>query len=409
MPYAPAKTRAEAWSESDYQTRFAELRSEFAALPESERQSEKRSALLHEVEDLDTEFRIVRIQGLRERAAFEQTVATRNGGGALLDVSQLSDRELRSWGEQVVESPEFRSWMERGARGESPTVELRTLVTEAAGSASGSNFLLPVGQPYLANVNRQRLFIRDLLSVGTTGLSAVPYVRELNAVANQTSASSVAEGAVKPEAGIQFQAANAPTTVIAVNIPVTTQIMEDAPTVISYINGRLVYMLKLREEQEILTGNGTFPDLLGIRNSGVQLQAATAGEFAITLGNAIAKIELVNGYPNGVAMNPADAWSMMIKRASGGSGTFDAGTPFSDVAHTVWGLPIVKTNSMPQGKALVGDYQNGAQLFDRAGANVKTFEQHSDYAVRNQVLIQAEERIALAIARSDYFVEATLA
>jgi HK97 family phage major capsid protein len=205
----------------------------------------------------------------------------------------------------------------------------------------------------------------------------------------------VAEGAVKPEAAVQFQPDTAPTTIIAANIPVTTQIMEDAPTVIGYINGRLVYMLKLREEAEVLNGNGTYPDLKGILSYGsLQTQNAVSGEYAQTIGNAIAKIETVNG----------------IKRAAAGSGTFDAGVPFNaGITQTVWGLPLVRTNSLSSGTAVVGSWQLGATLFDRMQANVRAYEQHSDFAVRNQVLIQAEERVALAVFRPDWFVKTTLA
>jgi HK97 family phage major capsid protein len=416
MPFAPAETRASAWSADDYQTRFAELRSELAdALSADDDQHRASYASLHgEVDQLDTEFRLVLLQ--TERETRQSWLGTTNPAALNAALLQMSAEETRSWGQQVVENEDFRAWLGANAgrehvTGPSPMVELRTLVTEAAGSASGANYLLPVGQPFLPTqaVNRQRLFIRDLIATGTTGLAAIPYVRELNAVANQSSASTVAEGAVKPEGAVQFVGDLAATSVIAVNIPVTTQIMEDAPTVMSYINGRLVYMLKLREENEILTGNGTPPDLKGIRNfPGLQTQAATAGEFAITLGNAMAKIELVNGTADGVAMNPADAWSMLMKRAST-SGVFDVGTPFSASPHTVWGVPVVRTLSMPQGKALVGDYSLGAQLFDRKAASVNAYEQHSDFAARNQVLLQAEERVALAVYRPDWYCEATLA
>lgn len=415
MPFAPPETRASAWSATDYQTRFVELRSEYAEAVAHQATDNERAALTSlrdEVDQIDVEYRIVLMQAERETRMANLGVGGNGLNAAFMDALGA---EVRSWGDQVTENAEFREWMTSNAgrahiAGPSPDVELRTLVTEAAGSASGSNFLLPVGQPFLGNVNRRRLFIRDLIAPGQTGLSSVPYVKELNAVSNESTASTVAEGATKPEAAIQFVGANAPTSVIAASIPVTTQVMEDAPTVVSYINGRLVYMLKLREENEILTGNGVVPDLLGIRNQvGLQTQGATSGETAITIGNAIAKIAVVNGFPNGVAMNPVDSWAMKIKRASSGAGTFDAGTPFSSVPDMVWGLPVVETNSMPSGKALVGDYALGAQLFDRKQATVRVFEQHSDFAVKNQVLILAEERLALAVYRPDWFVEATIA
>jgi HK97 family phage major capsid protein len=415
MPYADAKTRSSAWAESDYLTRAAELRSEFAELSEKDRTSDEyrtgRASMLNEVDDIDHELKLVRIQQVREiRRASGQGL---NPG--MLDLAGLG--EFRSLGEQVTEHEAFKAWMTRGGRGESPQVEIRTLVTEGTPGTPSSGIvgtLLPVGQPFLGNVQRQRLFVRDLLSVQQTGLATVPYVRELNAVTNQTTASTVAEGNVKPEGAIQFQADNAPTSIIAVNIPATTQMMEDAPTVIGYINGRLVYMIKLREEAEILNGNGVYPDLKGIlqyKAAGqIQSQAATSGEYAITLGNAIAKIEVVNGMADGIAINPVDAWAMFIKRASSGAGTFDAGTPFAHgVTDTVWGLPLVRTNSLASGTAVVGAWALGATLFDRSEASVRVFEQHSDFAVKNQVLIQAEERVALAVFRPDWFVNTTLA
>jgi HK97 family phage major capsid protein len=419
MPFAPAETRASAWSADDYQTRFQELRSELAdALSADDDQHRASYGSLHtEVDELDLEFRVVLLTEEREHRQRWLGNGDPNAlNAALLDISQ---QETRSWGQQVTEDENFRAWMAQNAGREhlqdsSPTVELRTLVTEAGGSASGANFLLPVGQPFLPAqaVYRQRLFIRDLLSSGTTTLAAIPYVRELNAVANQTSASTVPEAGTKPEAAIQFTSDLAPTQVIAVNIPVTTQVMEDAPTVMSYINGRLVYMLKLREEQQLLTGTGLGADLKGIRNfPGLLTQTATSGETAITLGNAIAKVETAGGNASAAAMAITDAWAMVMRRATG-TGNFDAmglNAPFSAVPFTVWGLPIVKTLSMPAGKALVGDFGLGAQLFDRKGASVRVYEQHANFVVLNQVLIQAEERLALAVYRPDWFCEATIA
>lgn len=422
MPFATPEVRSSAWSGDDYRVRFLELRSELGTASAMSG-DEQRSALtsLHtEVDQLDMEYRIVCLIEEREQRARQWGVG---GGDAAMNAQFLQmtqdNVEMRSWGEQVTTDDEFRSWMEANAskqhlQGPSPTIELRTLVTEATGSASGSNFLLPVGQPFLANVNRRRLFIRDVLAGGTTGLASIPYVKELNAVSNETTASTVAEGATKPEAAIQFTGANAPTTVIAANIPVTTQIMEDAPTVISYINGRLVYMLKLREENEFLTGNGVFPDMLGIRNQpGLLTQAnTTTGDYAGDIGRAAAKIQAVNGQPNAIAMNPTDHWTIKIRRASSGAGNFDAsgvGGPWSSVPDTLWGFNVVDTNSMPQGKGLLGDYQLGAQYFDRKQASIQMYEQHASFATLNQVLIQAEERVALAVYRPDWFCEITFA
>jgi HK97 family phage major capsid protein len=406
MTATTVQWRSEASAE-ELNTRAAEMRGEWATLAATDRETDvyraAKQEFLDEVEDIDVNLT------LRSMEQLPPALRGRTQGG---DNGAMGAAETRSSGEIVTQDPEFLAWCKRAAArgssiGESPSVELRALVSE--GDSNGSSTLLPVGQPYLVDTRRRRLFIRDLIGVQQTTLAAIPYVRELNPVANALSASTVAESATKPEAVMQFTPDLAPVQVIAATIPITTQILEDAVTLVGYINGRLVYMLKLREEDEILRGNGVSPDLKGILSySGIQTQAtAGAGEYAITIGNAIAKIELVDGFADGVAMNPATYWNMVTHRAAGGSGNFDAGMFSQAPVQYVWGLPSVRTNSMNANQNLVGNFAMGATLFDRSQSGVRVFEQHSDYAVKNQVLLRAEERVALAVNRPDFFCVAT--
>jgi HK97 family phage major capsid protein len=53
---------------------------------------------------------------------------------------------------------------------------------------------------------------------------------------------------------MEFTPALAPVVKIAAWIPVTEEILEDAPTLAGYINTRLAYMVDLREEAQILNG-----------------------------------------------------------------------------------------------------------------------------------------------------------
>lgn len=413
MPQTTAEWRANATAD-ELRSRAAEMRGEWSTLSQSDRESDDyrtaKAQFLAEVDDIDGHLQLL---GLAEQRATRYIPAGVGDAGDQGHETRTAAGALRA-------HEEFRAWAQRQSgranlTGESPSVEFRDLVQEGGPAAvwtagSDGGLLAPVNQPYLANVNRQRLFVRDLITVQPTGLSAVHYVRENNAVANQAAASTVPEGGTKPEAVVNFTADIAPMQVIAVNIPITTQILEDVETLVGYLNGRLTYMIKLREEQQILSGNGLNQDLKGIQTySNIQTQAATAGEFAITLGNAIAKVELVNGMADGVAMNPSDAWKMYIKRAAGGGGQFDAGTPFSSIPQSVWGLPVVRTLSMTAGSALVGSYSLGATLFDRKQAAARVYEQHASYAAQNKVLLQVEERVGLAVNRADWFVVATMA
>lgn len=404
------------WSPDDYRARFAELRGQLGELAtmdsNSDEYRDRFSDLKAERAVLEEEYYCVRNEAKEQ----EQ----RSAGFEIPSVR--SEPEYRSAGEIVLADERFHAWINAGARGESPTVEIRgSMVNQwrtpwersyemraLVDSASTSNLLIPVQTPEVKGIDRQRLFVRDLLAGGTTNSNAVPFLREKNSATNATGAATVAEGAVKPEATIEFEDDLAPVRDIAITLPITNQMFEDAPALVSYINNRLSYMLALREEQQLLNGDGTGSNLKGIRAYADVQQQAFTDDIVTTIGNSIAKIQVVNGNPTGAVMNPVDYWAMVMNRQST-SGNLDAGDPFSSTPRTVWGLPTAVTNGMEAGVSLVGDFRLGAQYFDRSRVDIRTFEQHADFAARNKRLIRAEERLALAVYRPDWFVEATLA
>jgi HK97 family phage major capsid protein len=419
MPQTTLEQRRD-MSADELRERAAEMRSEWAELAQSDRESDDfRSAkreFLAEIDDIDLGLTL---RALAEERAMRQ-LGTRPGVPAAGLATTGDAVETRSVGQLFTQDERVQNWARTAIGGqvsESPVIEVRTLVTSGTTGTSAGGLLAPVGQPFLAPVNRQRLVIRDLLAVNPVdgrNLLSIPYVREKNSDAdNAAGVSTVAEGSPKPEGQLEWDPDSATMQVIATVIPVTNQILRVLPSIQTYIDNTLLYRVALAEEKQILNGTGTGTDLKGIYryNSGgyqIQTQSATANDPAVSLANAFAKIENANGVADGVAMNPADFWTMVSKRASGGSGTFDAGEPFTSVPQTVWGLPAVRTKSMAAGKALPGAWKMAATLFDGEIANVRIFEQHSDFAMRNQVLIRAEETVALAVLRPDWFVDTSL-
>lgn len=403
MPQTTSEWRANA-SEQELRDRATEMRSEWATLTKLDRESDDfrsgKRQFLAEMEDLDTHLSLRQIESV-------PTMYRRAPEGAL-----DGPTEIRSAGEVVTQDEGFRAWMRDNARrenlsGNSPIVEVRDLVT----LGSTSNLLLPVQQPRMVGVDRRRFFLRDLLGAVTVTSAAVPYVRELNAATNETAAAPFQEGGTtaKAEAKIEFQPDLAPVAIIAVNIPITTQMLEDSPLIEGYINGRLLYMLNVEEEDQLLNGSGTGLNLRGLlQTPGVQTATAVADETAMSVGNGIMAVETHNGYADGVVMNPVDAWAMFMNRAAGGSGTFDAGTPFQGIPMNVWGLPVIRTNAMTAGTTLVGAFKVGATILDRRAGSVRVYDQHSNFPVLNRVLLQAEERVGLAVERPDWFAKVTV-
>lgn len=273
----------------------------------------------------------------------------------------------------------------------------------------------PVGTPLPPpQLQQRRLFVRDLVSVQGTGLSSVPYIRELNAATNETGAAAVAENAAKTEVTMAWEQDDAPIRKIAAWIPVTTEILEDAPTLRGYIDTRLPYMLSVREELQLLSGTGTAPQIKGILNfSGLQTQAAVNADPFQTIAAAIGKIELVDGEADGIAMHPTKFWTVLATRQAnhfdGGYGAAGAmAAPFGGPTREIWGLPVVRTRSLTATQCVVGSWRMGATIFDRASTSITVGNQHSDYFTNNKVAVLAEQRLGFAVHRADYFVLATV-
>lgn len=389
-----------------------ELRSEYLELPSENRSDEQNTrvrGIKAEVDKLDTLMSLALVTEMRE---YESQ-------GALAALGQVGEG-VRSGGQQFLDHPDVVEWIRRGlpASGFRAELDAGIRVFEAydwaastgPGNASpGSvNTLLPVAQPIAPTPRQAKLYLRDLIPTMTTTMSRLPYVRELTPTSTELGASAVLEAGTKPDQSLNFQGATADPTVIAATLTLSKQLFEDASFVVQYINQRLPYLVKFKEDYEFLNGSGTWPDLTGILNtSGVQSQSATSGDPAVTIANAMAKIQVVDGQATAVVMYPTDATTMFVKRAST-SGIFDAGTPFANMPMSVWGLPVYQTRAMTQGHALVADFQRGAIIADRQQVTIETFDQHSDYAARNMLFLRCEERVGLLVPRPDVLVNATL-
>jgi HK97 family phage major capsid protein len=276
--------------------------------------------------------------------------------------------------------------------------------------APGGGVFRPVGQPIAPVPRQMRMFLRDIMNVQNTTLAKIPYIREVAPTATEYGASAVAEGTAKPEVVMDWSLDEADVRKIAAWVPVTSEIIDDAPTLMGYIDGRLAYLLAVREEFEILRGDGTTPHLKGIlQYSDVQTQAFSTDKMT-SIGLAIGKVEVVDGDADGLAMHPTDYWSMVTTRFAN---QFDGGgggpLPYSDAGGLQpWGLPTVRSRALTANQALVGAWRLGATLWDRMQTTIRVGNQHSDFFVNNKVAVLAEERIALSVHRPDFFVKVTL-
>lgn len=276
------------------------------------------------------------------------------------------------------------------------------------------------------------LTIRSLVTSGTTTSDTIEYMRlasitnnaapvaEATSSAGPTVVSGTltnnAGGGYKPESGFAFSAASTTVKTIAHWIPVTKRALADAAQIVTLIDNFLEYGLEEEVEDQIVAGDGTGENLLGIANvSGVQAQTLVADGTGkptgfgklLTTRRAKTKVTTARANPNAYVMHPLD-WQS-FEEVSDNDGRFYGDGPFSSGDQSsLWGLPVVESEAIPQGTAYVGDFSK-AICWDRQQATITTTDSHMDWFVRNLTAILAELRLAFAVIQPSAFVEIALA
>ncbi len=278
---------------------------------------------------------------------------------------------------------------------------ITSLTTDADGSAG--DLVERTRVPGVVALPQRRMTVRDLLTPGTMDGNSLEYVKETGFTNN---AAPVAEGALKPESSIKFDLINTNAKVIAHFVKASRQILSDASQLASIIDGRLRYGLAFKEEGQLLNGDGTGQNLLGIipQASAFVPPFDPAGTETNIDNIRLAMLQaFLAEYPaTGHVMNPID-WAR-IELLKDTTGRYIIGNPQGSIGATLWNLPVVETQAIPVDKFLTGAFKLGAQVFDRWLARVEVATENGDDFVKNMVTILAEERLALAVYRPEAFI-----
>jgi HK97 family phage major capsid protein len=91
----------------------------------------------------------------------------------------------------------------------------------------------------------------------------------------------------------------------------------------------------------------------------------------------------------------------MVKNASG---DYYLGHPAQVGGKTLWGIQVVDSPAIPEGKFVVMDTTQAATVWNREGITIEMFEQDSDNVEKNLITIRAERRVGLSVERPDAIV-----
>ena len=326
-------------------------------------------------------------------------------------------------GEAFVNSDAYKGYKEDGVKGVDSTVKFSPAYGEKATLGAGLTASFPpevLRQPgILESALRDPDAVIGLFDQIETSQNSFAYMEETtftNAAAEQS------EEATTAEAELDFTEQTAPIRKVGVFLPVTEELLADVNGIQGYVNSRLGTMMKLRLDNQLLSGDGSAPNMEGVlTKSGIN-----SFDYALPYAGELGKIGQIYQAiteirkdafvePDAIIMHPSDWYDIVTSvtevDTSGSKNPLFvvAGGFGTDAAPRIWGLPVVASTAISAGTVLVGKFGGGeaAHVVMRQGLDLAVSDSHSDFFLKGKLAIRATMRVGLAVYRQEAFCKIT--
>ncbi|WP_315920162.1 phage major capsid protein [Mesorhizobium sp. SP-1A] len=368
--------------------------------------------LMAAVERVGTQFRTTADELSTRIGELEKRAARSEGGNYLVAANDnpvcaalLANRDF---GKFDVESRRHQRIELQGGLSEAMASITSAPATVGNNTSPGTSLVPAHRLPGIVYAPERELTLRDLMASGTTISSAIEWAEETtftNGAAPQT------EGETKGSSDLKFELRSARVQTLAHTFTASKQIVDDAPALAAYIGNRGVAGLKRVEEAQLLSGNGTNPNLHGVIPQSTAfntalVKASDGSDPYARLRRAIQQVRLTERRANGILLHPNVVADMdLLRRDDSGQYWF---APDAGASGVAWRLPIVQSTIIDEDEFIVADW-TAAQVFDRQQATVEISSEHADYFARNLIMLRIEERLALAVYEPTAFVHGEFA
>lgn len=386
-----------------------------AVADEVKRRNEELNELGENVEALVEAQQAAEDQKRRERLLEEpvqQGPHPENGKGA-------EQRTQKSLGQMITETKRYQEYAKRGVPGGIDfsfkdvlpsdlmagaalpnTMGTKTLFQTSAGWAPES-----VRIPGLVvDAVTRPIQLLDIVPLAQTDSAQIVYMEETT---RTHAAAETAEGATYPEAEFALTEQTSNVRKIATSIPVTDEQLEDVAQAESYLSGRLIFGLRQRLDEQVLTGSGTGVNLEGIANNGsIQTQALGSDPVPDAFFKAMQNIRVTGrAMPTHHIIHPDDWEDIRLLRTA--DGIYIWGNPSEAGPERMFGLPVVQADAGSAGTGYVGSFMPAwISLFEKRGVDVQVGYVDTQFT-EGERTIRADMRMAFVLFRPAAFCQVT--
>ncbi len=300
--------------------------------------------------------------------------------------------ENKSWAQRFVESKEFKAG--RSTKTNIPfglDIDLKTLMQTSAGFAPEN-----IRSGLLVEKATRPIQVLDLIPTFTISQAAFVYMEETT---RTHSAAETSEAGSYAESVFVWTQRTSTVRKITDSIPVTDEQLEDEMQVRSLLDQRLAFGLRQRLDAQILTGDGSAPNLRGINNvASIQTQAKGSDPTIAAFMKALTKIRFTGrANPTGAVFHPNDWQDIVLTQNSNGDYLF--GNPFMGAGpSSLFGIPVALSDAQTENTGLIVDFSNFTRLDDRRGVSIM-LGYNSTQFVEGEQTIRADMRVAFTVTR----------
>lgn len=253
--------------------------------------------------------------------------------------------------------------------------------------------------------------IRSLLPQGSTDGQTIRFPKEAS---YSDGAAATAETSAFGQTDFNLTATTVNVEKIGTYLRITGEMLDDVKQLTSYLSARVPEKVLAVEDNEIISGDGSSPNLDGLLTDGTAFTTSSGGLFYQSIESAnefdvlvvaLNQLALVNYQADSIIINPTDLHKMILLKST--ANEYLRNQIFSGIQPTINGVPITINTAMPNGKFLVGNLRQATQLWIRENLAVEFSREDSDNFQKNFVTVRAMERVALTNYQPNAIVQGT--
>ena len=255
--------------------------------------------------------------------------------------------------------------------------------------------------------------VLDLFGAIDVPSNGVEYLRYK--IVSDTDPEMLNDGDQKTEVEFDYDLVTVDIEEIGAFTRVTDWMLEDEAVLARKIDDTLFRLIRRREEAQVLGGDGDRPNLPGVLNDpGIQTLEATEDNLVDQLLLAITMVEVTDLTADAIAMNKNDWFKLRTRKDENGQYIFGGpafgpyGNGTLDLAPNPWGVVVARSNAIPEGTILVGNFANGATRYYRTPVRYAATDSNRDDFEHDRKTLRGFRRMGFGVDYPQAFVKVTI-